>query len=740
MSGGGAAGMAHVGVIKALEENNIPIDYLAGTSAGALVGSMYAAGYNPQQLEMMVKSDKMLDMAKGILENEYNYYFKIPRPNPSIVNFNLGENFTLTKAIPLSVTDPALIDFFFIENLTIPSTLANNNFDSLFVPLRCVASDIDENKPKVWRSGALSQAVRTSMSFPFYLPPITVEDKIYLDGGLYNNFPANVMYEDFLPDIIIGSSVTGERKKPKKDDVLSQIRSMLQTKSDFSMPCENGLVINSPVKDIGTFDFEDREEAFNRGYNTAMGMMDSIKKLIKRRSDSTSLAKRRLQYLMKTKKEIVIDQIIIEGVPKRAEGYIRSVLKDRDKNVTLEELRPRYFKLVLDDKINFIFPVLKKNTHNEFYSLYLDIRRKPMYGLRIGGNFSSRSVNTGYVGLDYKHLDRFFSMTTSANTFFGRFYSSLDVSAHFDFPLDLPFYIEPFVTYNRWDYYRSFSAFFEDTKPSFLVKNETFFGGEIGIPAYNDAKFTFSYKNGFLNNEYYQTDQFLSTDTSDRTEFFFDNFSVGYEYNTLDAHYLSKKGKQITLKGSFVSGGELNYAGSTSSLPTDTLVRIGHDFLLFKARYDQYFDLGLDYKLGIELEGVHSTQNFFNNYTSTALISPQYQPTQESKTLFIDNYTAHTYIAGGIKNIIRLTPSFDLRVEGYIFQPARNILRDEQNNAFYSADFASTKRYYTGSAGIVFNSPIGPAILRANYMDHRQEKWSFMFNFNYTLFNRKAIH
>lgn len=739
MSGGGAAGMAHVGVIKALEENNIPIDYIAGTSAGALVGSMYAVGYNPIQLEGMIKSEQMLEMAKGRIENQFNYYFKHPRPTPSIVDFNLDNDFSLTKVIPMNVTDPALIDFYFVQNLTIPSALAKGNFDSLFVPFRCVAADIDYNVPKVWRGGSLSQAVRTSMTFPFYLPPICVDDKVYFDGGLYNNFPTNVLYEDFLPDVIIGSSVTSERKKPLKDDILSQLRSMLQSKSDFSMPCETGLVINSPVDDIGTFDFENRAEAFQRGYDAAMKMMDSIKSIVYRRTDSAQLAQKRLQYLQKTHQEIIINNIVITGVSKRAESYIRSVLKDRNKNVSLSKLKARYFKLVLDDKIQFIFPVITKNESDEYYTLHLDIRKKPMFSLRIGGNFSSRSVNTGYAGLDWKYIDKYFSLTTSANTYFGRFYSSIDLSSRIDLPLDVPFYVEPFITYNRWDYYRSFSAFFEDTKPSFLIKNEAFFGGEIGVPAKNNAKLLFTYKNGFLDNQYYQTDQFISTDTADRTEFFFDNYSIGYEYNTLDAHYLSKKGRNVKLSGNFITGGELNYAGSTSSLPTDTLVRIGHDYLLFKARYEEYFDLGLDYKLGVELEGVHSTQKFFNNYTSTALISPQYEPTQESKTVFIDNYTAHTYLAGGIKNVIRLLPSFDLRLEGYVFQPTRNILRDSLNHAYYSADFESTKRYYTASAGIVFNSPIGPAVLRANYMDHRQDKWSFMFNFNYTLFNRKAI-
>ena len=76
LSGGGAYGIAHIGVIKALEENNIPIDYIAGTSAGAIIGSMYAAGYSPEEMEYIVKQDEFIRMSSGEMEPEFKYYFK----------------------------------------------------------------------------------------------------------------------------------------------------------------------------------------------------------------------------------------------------------------------------------------------------------------------------------------------------------------------------------------------------------------------------------------------------------------------------------------------------------------------------------------------------------------------------------------------------------------------------------------------------------------------------------------
>ncbi len=740
MSGGGAAGMAHIGVIKALEENNIPIDYITGTSAGALVGSFYSVGYSAKEMEALAKNQLMLDMSKGLIDKYYDYYFKKRDPNAKIVEFGFDADFNFTKVLPLNFTDPALTDFYFLETFTIPSHEANHNLDSLFIPLRTVASDIDKNESYIFREGYLSQAVRTSMSFPFYLPAIVVDDKLLLDGGLYNNFPADVMYNDFLPDIMIGSSVSSPRKKPDPDDITTQVLSMLQARSSFEMNCQNGILIEPDVTDISTFEFERRALAIERGYQEGLKYVDTIKKILgERRADSTELAEKRKKYRERTQGNIVVDHVEVKGVNKYEERYIRSLLKDKNEAIELSKMKKRYFKLIQDDKIKFIFPLLIKNKENNNYTLHIRVRKNPEFNFRIGGNFSSRAVNTGYLGLDYRFITSYFSSTPSINAYFGRFYSSLDLSVRTDFPLDIPFYIEPFVTYNRWDYFRSFSSFFEDTKPAFLIKNETFGGGTIGFPVTESSRIKLTTKNGLIGNEYYQTDQFLSTDTADRNEFYFTNLLAEFEYNSLDGYYLSKSGRQIRFSGGYIFGSERNFPGSTSALAnTDTVVQANHNYLLLKGRYEEYFDLGLNYKLGFEVEGVYSTQDFFENYTSTILVTPQYMPTQEHMTKFTDAYTANQYISGGIKNVFPINNILDLRVEGYYFQPFKNIMRNADNKAEYSP-VNLTSSYYTLSGALVINSPIGPTTFRVNYWDHRQDKFSFMVNLNYTIFNRKAL-
>ncbi len=738
LSGGGASGMAHIGVLMALEENGIPIDYITGTSAGALIGGLYSIGYTPKQIMKMASSEEYFSVANGEIDKKYTYFFKQSSQNAEIVNFSFDKNFNLTSTLPLNFTDPALIDFFMLEQFSEASKISGYNFDSLFIPFRCVAADIDANEEVIFKNGNLSQAIRASMTFPFYIPPLRIENKILVDGGLYNNFPADVMIEDFLPEVIIGSSVTTPRDKPQEYNLLSQITGMIQTKSNFEINCDKNLIIRPEVEDIGTFEFEKTKVAILKGYQETIEKMDSIKKMIPARSDSDKLKLKRQKLFAARAAQISISNIEIEGINKREEQYIISTLKDKNKDISLSELRPRFFRLITDDKIEFMFPSLTINSGDSTYTLKLRVKKTPDFDVRVGGSFTSKSSNIGYLGLDYKYINKYLSLTASSNLYFGRFYNSLDIAPRIDFPLDLPFYIEPYLTYNRWDFYRSFSTFFEDTKPSFLIKNETFAGASIGFPIDNKGKLVASFKNGLFQNEYYQTDQFLSIDTADITEFFVNKYDLEYEFNSLDNFYYSKKGSRLKLKAGYVDGIEINRAGSTSLLRNDTINRIEHDWFQFSINYEQYFNLTKKYSLGIELEGVHSLQDFFNNYTASVLFAPQFSPIPETQTQFIPEFAAHTYGAVGLKQIFSLYKSIDVRIEGYAFLPYSNII-DNNKMAGFSPNREATKRNYIVSSILVFNSPLGPISLTANYMDHRQEKWSFLFNFNFLVFNRKGL-
>ena len=158
LSGGGASGIAHIGVIKALEENHIPIDYITGTSMGAFIGALYAAGYTPDQMEAIVLSPRYQNIAKGVIDNKFIYYFKEkPAMPPGFLSgFHLIQ--ALITSIPTHLISPIPVDFEVLRYFTEASSVAHGNFDSLFIPFRCVAADIIDKKPYMFEKGNLGRS------------------------------------------------------------------------------------------------------------------------------------------------------------------------------------------------------------------------------------------------------------------------------------------------------------------------------------------------------------------------------------------------------------------------------------------------------------------------------------------------------------------------------------------------------------------------------------------------------
>ena len=151
LSGGGATGFAHIGVIKALEERGIPIDYITGTSAGALVGSMYAIGYSPAEIEAYVLSDLFQLMASGKVEKKREFLFQKEDWDASMIELGFSKDSIFQKSLPTNFITPTLLDFEMMRLLGTASASVEGNFDQLFVPYRCVASDITNKKSIVFR-------------------------------------------------------------------------------------------------------------------------------------------------------------------------------------------------------------------------------------------------------------------------------------------------------------------------------------------------------------------------------------------------------------------------------------------------------------------------------------------------------------------------------------------------------------------------------------------------------------
>lgn len=747
LSGGGSSGMAHVGVLKALEENAIPIDYITGTSIGALVGGMYAAGYSPKQIEEVLTSDEFKQVALGEIEDRYVYYFRKPMPNASwvTIKFSSLSNF-LETSIPTSFINPAALDLELMQLLDEASAASNYTFDSLFIPFRCVASDIVEKQTVVFDTGNLNVAVRASMTYPAYLKPITVDKKLLYDGGLYNNFPTDVMRDNFQPDIIIGSNVSSNEDPPKEDDFLSQLRNMVVSKTDYELNGDSTVLIEPKVL-YGTFNFNHLQENIDSGYAAALRSIPEIKQKVHRRIHSKQVDARR-QSFNESKVPFTFNEFQYEGLNRAQSRYVNLIIKPKKKvRIGFEELKKGYYRVYENEKIARLFPYSRYHEADSAYRLSIKVKKEKDLQLEFGGNVSSRPINTGYIGIGYNTINNT-GMSFMANAYFGKLYASLLGKARIDVPVRLPIYIEPVVAINRWNYFNSRATFFEDNNSLFLIQNEQYALMQTSFALSNKTKTSLSGGLISLRDDYYQSQTFGQDDITDKTLFFGSTFNASIEKSSLNDKLYPNEGSFLRLSARYTSGIETYTPGTTS--PEQAILRNEHQWFDIKALYDVYYKSKGVIRLGLTAEAVYSDQDLFTNYTASSLRSPSFHPTPESKTLFLESFRAYQYAAVGHKFIINVVKGIDVRLEGYVFQPYRFVVNRNDIGLPPQDRRSLARRYTIATANAVYRSPLGPISFALNYyfnvpeissdnLSDQRLPVTFLFHFGYILFNDRAL-
>jgi len=736
LSGGGAYGIAHIGVIKALEENNIPIDYITGTSAGAFVGSMYAAGFSAEEMTYIVSSESFILMSEGKIEAKLQYYFSKQNDDASWVDVNLSKDFDISKSLPTNRINSSMLDYGFFQSYSLVSAKANYNFDSLFVPFRCVSADIVMKQPHIYRKGHLNKAVRASMTYPGYLLPIEVDGHLMFDGGLYNNFPSEVMYEEFLPDVIIGVNFSDSIKPPEYDDVISQLKSMIINRDDLTIPCKEGVIIK-PKLNLGLFDFNSSSIAIEEGYNSTMLLMDSIKNMISRRVDVEDLKIRRDNYKGELE-EIEVDKLIVLGIDSKKSRFIEKSIIKKGEKISEDKLKQRYFKLLQDRRISSLYPLLTINDSLNTSTLELQVRLEKPFTAKFGGLFSSMPINTGFLSFDYSIIDDV-ALNFEANTYFGKFYSSVYGASSIDTYFPIKLRVKLFASLNSWDYFKSFSSFFDDIKPSFIVEDESFYGVSLELPIYNRGKIGFKSKLGNYNMQYYQTEDFLSSDTADASNLFATVSSVYYKESSLNRKQFADKGMQFSLQGDFVRAIENTVPGSTSPLVSPVFDK-EISWYAIHGKFEKYLSLHQYYSLGFEFE-THWiwASDFLDNYTASIISAPSYSPFLEFQVTYNPKQSGHDILGFGVKNIFHLNDNVHFRLESYITQHYTQIKASNYNLPYYDLSNPFKERYYTSVASLVYHSPVGPISVSGIHSSIREMPFSFMVNFGYLIFNERLF-
>lgn len=400
LSGGGAKGLAHIGVLRVLEELGIHPDYIAGTSMGAVVGALYSAGYSLDQIESILTKNDWDSFINGSfiddkvpLEKKVNnkkYMLSIRYDNK--FNFSLPKGFGNNQMI-----------YFELKKLL--SNVDNiNNFDELPIPMRIITTDLNTGEAVAMKEGDLAKVITASIAIPTVFDPVEIDGRLYIDGLVSRNFPV-VDVIDMGADIVIGSDVGNEIKDKKDYNIISVLNQLVAIQSASSTSEQRKLtsiLITPDVLEYSATDLEKGKLFVEKGEEAARKQLPLLKDLpkVKRENYLTSSEK-------DSSKNIVIKNIEYKNsISEKNRSIINSILENiLNREISAEELESSMMKVYGNDIINRIYYEIQDNT------LVIDADINPNNSFGVSVNYLTGYGTTFDVGTTLTNFGKIGSNT-----------------------------------------------------------------------------------------------------------------------------------------------------------------------------------------------------------------------------------------------------------------------------------------------------------------------------------------
>jgi NTE family protein len=744
LSGGGAKGLAHVGVLKQLEANGIPIDYIVGNSMGAVVGAMYAAGYSPRDIEQIVLSAEFQNWASGKVLPDKTFNFLTAEPSPSSLRLGLSIDSTFKANISPNLVNDLNLNFALARLLAPAGATAKYNFDNLFVPYRCLATEVFTRKEVVQKSGLLSDAVRNSMAYPLAFRPIRNLDGRYLfDGAVLNNFPTDVMRQEFKPDIIIGVNVgdVALRKYPfKTDDALltSTLVFLGTSVADTNSVGKNGIYIQPALGNLGAADFDKVRTLIALGDTATQLKLAEIKQRIGRRTDTVELQRRRLAFQQSVPTPRFV-KVEVQGLRPDQNEYAQRFFRKEGSTYSIDGLEEGYYRLASDDYFRNIYPRIRYDEALKGYVFSVDAQRNNNIATEIGFTLSTRPIESLYLGIEFRYL-RQLLYSAAANVSVGRFYNGAQGTFRLNAPGRLPFYIAPVVTYNQWDYQQTSVLLSNDALSTQVQQKDTKVGVQIGVSPRYRSRLVLD-AGAFYNVDNYSNivDQISPSAVLDRTSFKGGTVALRFARNSLNRKQYATSGRRagITVRG--VTGTEVFNPGSTSLFQDLGERSQHHQWLQFRATYERYRPLKKEnsawgYFGEISLSG----QDDFFNYRSSLTTAPIFAPLPDSRTRFLERYRSPNFAAVGLRYSQSVLGKIEWRSEVFTHV---NFAELVDNMQVAERKSGVSRPYFTASTGFIITTPVGPLALHALYYDtpSPNNRFGVYAHLGYILFRGRSL-
>lgn len=320
LSGGGAKGLAHIGALKIIEEAGVKVDYIGGTSMGAIVGALYASGYSAQQLDSIFRSTDFTDLiqdnvprsAKTFYEKEDSERYALSLP---------FENFKVT--FPQAISGGQNIYNLLVQLLYHVKDV--QDFRKLPTPFLCVATNVETGEEVLLDKGYLPEAIVASGTFPSLFEPAEIDGQILIDGGVVNNYPINQV-KAMGADIIIGVDVQHDlatrESLSSATEILLQINNYRTVNDMKKKSKETDLYIRPDIDEFSVIAFDKGKQILKSGEAAAQNKMDELKQIAQSQDEAPKPRKR-----IKMVDSLTINRMIIKGNDQYTRGYIKGKLR-----------------------------------------------------------------------------------------------------------------------------------------------------------------------------------------------------------------------------------------------------------------------------------------------------------------------------------------------------------------------------------------------------------------------------
>lgn len=725
LSGGGAKGIAHIGVIQALEDHNIPIDYVVGTSMGAIVGGLYAAGYTPAEMMQLLESKDFANWSTGQINESLTYYFFKQEPTPAMLNVSVptrNDSTRTSSILPSSLISPLPMNFAFMELFSAYTAQCDGDFNKLFVPYRSVTSDVYHKHKIVCRKGNLGDAIRASMSFPVVFHPIEMDGVLVYDGGIYDNFPVDVMNTDFAPDMMIGVDVSNPDGKPKANDLIEQLEDMIIQNNDYSLPPNLGIKLKIDLSKFSLLDFQKAPQIYKIGYDHAMSMMDSICTRVTWRTPAGERNLRRAVFKSSTP-YVRFDSVDVTGGTPNQNQYFKNIFNDyKADTFGLAHAKSAYYRAITGNKLRNLVPEAKYRADDGLFTLRLKATVKDNLNVGFGGYITSTTnsmvfLSTGYNSLALNHRE------ARLNAWVGQSYMAAQLSGRIFFSSGQPSSLATDIVLSRMNFNSSVRFFYEQN-PSYVTNLEGFGKLRYAVATGRNSKAELTAGVGHLRYQFYPTaPTSFENDKRNRSFYNLGQVALRWERNTLNNMSFPSSGSLIKASLSGMAG---KYTYNPSH-PDETPWHSSTPWARASFNYKVYNTMGDHFSLGFESNILATTRSLPSTYDQAIVTAEEFYPTPSTFSSFNRDLRAYSYVTAGLVPIWLINDNLQLRGMAHCFMPYRRILPGENMAPRYGKRLADPS--FFGEIAAVYNFPFASLSLYGNYSDAPSRRWSCGISF-----------